>query len=133
MFGEDDVDGARIFLERLAAAGVSSVGVYWDPGYRLRERLEEWAPRLPDGLAVTLRPEAAPFTDWQSRWDRTSRPWSKGPAVRGGSFHGRVRSGVSRSDPLWRLGFQPTLFICRGWSSPVNGAWRNWRGGSRTV
>ena len=40
MFGEDDVDGTRIFLERLAEAGVSRVGVYWDPGYRLRERLE---------------------------------------------------------------------------------------------
>jgi hypothetical protein len=100
MFGEDDVDGTRIFLERLAEAGVSSVGVYWDPGYRLRERLEEWAPRLPDGLAVTLRPEAAPFTDWQSRWDRTSRPWSKGPAVRGVLFTGASVLGYPDLSPV---------------------------------
>lgn len=100
IYGEDDVDGARVFLQSLMEAGVSSVAVYWDPGYRLRERLEEWAPRLPEGLAVTLRPEAAPFTDWQSRWDRTSRAWPKGPPVRGVLFTGPTVLGYPDLKPV---------------------------------
>ncbi len=100
IFGEDDVDGVRGFLDSLAIAGVSSVAVYWDPGYRLRERLEEWAPRLPDSVAVILRPEAAPFTDWQTRWDRTARSWANGPTVRGVLFTGASVLGYPDLGPV---------------------------------
>ena len=100
IYGEVDVDGARGFLQTLTEAGVSSVAVYWDPGYRLRERMEEWVPRLPEGLALILRPEAAPFTDWQSRWDRTSRPWANGPTVRGVLFTGSTVLGYPDLEPV---------------------------------
>lgn len=88
MFGYEDPVPVLHFLEDLSAAGVSSVGAYWDPGFRLRERLEEWDPRLPFGMTVTLRPEAAPFTDWQPRWTRMSRSWGRGPEVRNVLFAG---------------------------------------------
>ncbi len=70
---DSDDDRTREALADLADRGVAGVAVYWDPSFSLPNVLREWDSRVPDGLAVTLRPEAAPFSDWRHRWPRAAR------------------------------------------------------------
>lgn len=68
-----DDERTNAALSDLADAGVSGVAIYWDPSYPLPGVLREWETRVPDGLTVTLRPEASPFSDWRHRWPRAAR------------------------------------------------------------
>ncbi|MBK8576411.1 MAG: hypothetical protein IPN90_12285 [Elusimicrobia bacterium] len=100
------VDGAEIesltdhndestwrLLETVRESGVSSVAVYWDPTRPLSDLMGEWAPRVPDGMSLTLRPEPVPFSDWARGWPRTARPLKEGPPVRNVLFSGLTVMG----------------------------------------
>lgn len=90
----DQNDGATWrMLEDLRSAGVSSVAIYWDPTRPLIDLMKEWAPRIPDGLFVTIRPEPVAFSDWSKSWPRTTRPLAKGPRVRNVLFSGETVMG----------------------------------------
>lgn len=70
---DTDDDKTLAVLSGFSEAGVQSVSAYWDPSYTLSSVLSEWAPRVPEGMDLTLRPEAAAFSDWRQRWARSSR------------------------------------------------------------
>ena len=95
-------------LETLRAAGVSSVAVYWDPTRRLSDLLSEWAPRVPDGLTVTVRPEPVPFSDWSKGWPRAARPLKEGPRVQNVLFSGEAVMGY------------PDLTLVKEWLAPTD-------------
>lgn len=100
------VDGAEIqvvtdqndratwrMLDELRSAGVSSVAIYWDPSRPLIDLLQEWAPRVPDGLNLTVRPEPVAFSDWVKSWPRTTRSSMAGPVIRNVLFSGETVMG----------------------------------------
>lgn len=80
-------------LDELRATGVSSVAIYWDPTRPLIDLLEEWAPRVPDGLTLTIRPEPVAFSDWSKSWPRTTRPLKRGTVIRNVLFSGETVMG----------------------------------------
>lgn len=80
-------------LENFRTAGVSSVAVYWDPTRPLSHLMAEWAPRVPEGMSLTLRPEPVPFSDWSKGWPRAARPLKEGPPVRNVLFSGESVMG----------------------------------------
>jgi hypothetical protein len=88
----NDADTWRL-LDAVREAGVSSVAVYWDPTRPLRDLMSEWSPRIPEGMALTLRPEPVPFSDWPKGWPRTAQPLKGGPPVRNVLFSGLTVMG----------------------------------------
>ena len=89
---QDDGDTWRM-LETLRTSGVSSVAVYWDPARPLSDLMSEWAPRIPDGLSVTLRPEPVPFSDCPKVWPAAALLPKKGPPIRNVLFPGETVMG----------------------------------------
>ena len=80
-------------LENCRSAGVSSVAVYWDPMRPLGDLMQEWSPRIPEGLSLTLRPEPVAFSDWSRGWPLNARPLRRGPTVRNVLFSGETVMG----------------------------------------
>ncbi len=99
---QNDDDTWRM-LENFRTAGVSSVAVYWDPTRPLSDLMGEWAPRIPDGMSLTLRPEPVPFSDWSKGWPRAARPLKDGPPIRNVLFSGESVMGY------------PDLALVREW------------------
>jgi hypothetical protein len=87
-------------LASFKEAGVSSVSVYWDPTHPLSTLMREWAPRVPVGMGLTLRPEPVPFSDWSKRWPKGARPRLKGPPVRHILFSGAAVMGYPNLAPV---------------------------------
>lgn len=87
-------------LESLREKGVSSVAVYWDPHRPLWDLMEEWEPRLPREMSLTLRPEPVPFSDWLKGWPRAARPRREGPPIRHVLFSGPAVMGFPDLGPV---------------------------------
>lgn len=96
---QDDYATWRI-LESFREKGVSSVAVYWDPHRPLWDVMEEWAPRLPSEMSLTLRPEPVPFSDWLKGWPRNARPRRGGPVIRHVLFSGPTVMGYPDLAPV---------------------------------